>query len=68
VYCRIVRVTLRNRRAVNNLGVKAMTTSDDKKSWTNSLPFPKHWLGYIAIKLIVLALGVFLVLRWKGVL
>jgi hypothetical protein len=45
-----------------------MTTSDNKEIWTNSLPFPKHWFGYIAIKLIVLALGVYLVLRWNGVL
>ena len=45
-----------------------MTTSGNKKPWTNSLPFPKHWLTYIAIKFIVLALGIYLVLRWKGVL
>jgi len=45
-----------------------MTTPGNKKHWTNSLPFPKHWLNYIAIKFIVLALGIYVVLRWKGVL
>jgi hypothetical protein len=45
-----------------------MTLPDDKqKSWHDSLPFPKQWLVYIAIKLIVLALALFIVLRWNGV-
>ena len=44
-----------------------MTTPDDKKSWHDSLPFPKQWLVYLAIKLIVLALAVFIVLRWNDV-
>ena len=44
-----------------------MTTPDEKrKSWHDSLPFPKQWLVYIAIKLIVLALALFIVLRWNG--
>ena len=30
--------------------------------------FPKHWLGYIALKIIVLVLAVWLVLRWNGLL
>ncbi len=34
-----------------------MTPPDDpEKDWRASLPFPAHWLGYIAIKLVVLAL------------
>ncbi len=44
------------------------TMSDNKKSWTQTLPFPKRWLGYVTIKLIVLGVGVYLALRWKGVL
>jgi hypothetical protein len=59
---------LADRTSVNGLGVKSMMTSDSEKDWINSLPFPKHWLGYIAIKLIVLAFGAYLVLRWQGVL
>ncbi len=43
-----------------------MTT--DKKRWHDNLPFPKHWLAYIALKIIVLALAVYLVLRWNGLL
>jgi hypothetical protein len=39
-----------------------------RKNSCERLHIPKHWLGYIAIKFIVLALGVYLVLRWKGVL
>lgn len=45
-----------------------MTTLNSEKNWINSLPFPKHWLGYIALKFIVLAFGTYLVLRWQGVL
>ena len=43
-----------------------MTT--DKKRCHDNLPFPKHWLAYIALKIIVLALAVYLVLRWIGLL
>ena len=39
---------------------------DPEKNWRDSLPFPAHWLWYIAAKVIVLALAVWLVLRWKG--
>jgi hypothetical protein len=45
-----------------------MTMPDDNKPWTETLPFPKRWLGYIAIKIIVVAIGVYLALRWNGVL
>jgi hypothetical protein len=45
-----------------------MTLPDDKKSWHDSLPFPKHWLAYVALKIIVLALAVWLVLHWNGLL
>ena len=37
-----------------------------KKHWHDSLPFPKHWLIYIALKLVVLALAIYLALHWKG--
>ena len=30
------------------------------------LPFPRRWIAYIAIKLVVLAAAVYLALRWKG--
>jgi hypothetical protein len=43
-------------------------TGNNNKSWHDNLPFPKHWLGYIALKVIVLALAIYLVLRWKGLL
>lgn len=43
-------------------------TQPEKKSWHDSLPFPKHWLGYIAIKIIVLALVIFVALRYQGLL
>lgn len=32
------------------------------------LPFPKHWLGYIAIKLVVVAFAVLVALRLAGVI
>ena len=43
-------------------------SAPDKKSWHDSLPFPKRWLGYIALKIVVLALAIFLALRWNGLL
>ena len=43
-----------------------MNPPGSKKSWHDNLPFPKHWLGYIALKIIVLALAVYLVLKWNG--
>ncbi len=45
-----------------------MTTPDKDKAWTQTLPFPKRWLGYVTIKIIMLGLGVYLALRWKGIL
>ncbi len=65
---RIVHLARKDRGAVNKPGVKLMTTSNSEKDWTTSLPFPRHWLSYIAIKFVVLALGVYLVLRWRGLL
>jgi hypothetical protein len=44
------------------------TPEENRKSWHDSLPFPKRWLGYIALKIVVLALAIFLALRWNGLL
>lgn len=41
-------------------------SAPDRKPWHDSLPFPKHWLAYVALKIIVLAAAVLLVLRWNG--
>ena len=43
-------------------------TPPPKKSWLDDLPFRKHWLAYLALKIIVLALAIYLVLRLSGVL
>mgnify|MGYP003345309128 CR=1 FL=1 len=43
-------------------------SDEPKKSWHDSLPFPRHWLGYVVIKLIVLALVIYVALRWQGLL
>ena len=37
-------------------------------SWLDQLPFPKQWLVYIAIKVLVLALVIYLALKWQGLL
>ena len=39
-----------------------------EKTWRDSLPFPAHWLGYIFVKIFVLALVVYIGLRWKGLI
>jgi len=43
-------------------------TLPPKKSWHDDLPFPKHWLAYLALKIIVLALAIYVVLRLSGAL
>ncbi len=46
-----------------------MTQPDDReKDWRQLLPFPAHWLWYIAAKLIVLVLAALIALRWKGLI
>ena len=39
-----------------------------KKSWHDDLPFPKRWLYYIAAKILVLAVIIYVTLKWKGLL
>jgi hypothetical protein len=43
-------------------------TEPNKKSWHDSLPFPKHWLSYIVLKLAVLALVIYVALRYQGLI
>jgi hypothetical protein len=43
-------------------------TLPPKKSWLNDLPFPKHWLAYLALKIFVLGLAIYLVLRFNGLI
>lgn len=38
----------------------------DEPTWKTTLPFPKKWALYIAIKLGALALALWLTLRWYG--
>ncbi len=36
------------------------------RAWHDNLPFPKHWLAYIAIKIVVILLALYFALHWKG--
>lgn len=38
----------------------------DAPTWRRSLPFPRRWLAYLAMKVVVLALSVFIALRIYG--
>jgi hypothetical protein len=40
--------------------------TERKKSWIDSLPFPRHWLAYLLLKLAVLALALYLAFRLTG--
>ena len=40
----------------------------DKKSWHHQVPFPRHWRAYVALKIAVLAIAVYFVLRFMGFL
>ncbi|HEY7765569.1 MAG TPA: hypothetical protein VIB38_11320 [Aestuariivirgaceae bacterium] len=42
------------------------TEQNRKRSWHESLPFPRHWLAYLIIKLAVVCLAIYLVLRYLG--
>lgn len=42
--------------------------NDVQRDWKKSLPFPARWRGYVAIKFIVLAIAVLVVLKLYGVL
>lgn len=42
--------------------------NDNNKSWHDNLPFPKRWLGYIALKVIVLLLVLYVALRYQGLM
>jgi hypothetical protein len=43
-----------------------MSEPAKKKSWHDGLPFPRHWLAYLILKLAVVALAVYLVLRFMN--
>jgi uncharacterized membrane protein len=43
-------------------------TENPEKDWRASLPFPAHWLWYIAAKLIVLTLVTVFTLKYYGLL
>jgi hypothetical protein len=43
-----------------------LTEPKRKRSWHDSLPFPRHWLAYVILKLVVIALAIYLVLRFMG--
>jgi len=40
---------------------------EPKKSWHDTLPFPRHWLAYVILKITVLVLAVLLTLYFYGV-
>ena len=40
--------------------------SNEDPTWKSSLPFPRRWLYFFALKLAVLAIAVLIVLRVMG--
>ena len=38
----------------------------EEPTWKTSLPFPRKWLGYVAIKFTVLALVIYIALKYYG--
>lgn len=46
-----------------------MNAPDNReKSWKDSLPFPRHWLAYVVLKIAVVVAAVLLVLYLSGLL
>ena len=40
--------------------------SNDKKPWTRNLPFPRHWLAYLILKIAVIIAAVIIALYLTG--
>ena len=40
----------------------------EEPTWKSTLPFPRKWIFYIAIKFIVLGLVIYVTLRFYGVI
>jgi hypothetical protein len=38
------------------------------KSWRTDLPFPQHWVGYLALKIIIILVAALVVLHFSGAL
>ena len=43
-----------------------MTEPQKEPTWKSSMPFPRKWIAYVAIKFIVLALVIYVALRYYG--
>ena len=43
-----------------------MSDPSSGAGWRKTLPFPTRWLWYLAIKIVVLALAVFVTLKYYG--
>lgn len=38
----------------------------EKKSWHDSVPFPRHWLAYTILKIALLAAAIYIAARLMG--
>ncbi|ESR22915.1 hypothetical protein [Lutibaculum baratangense] len=43
-------------------------SDDGKHAWHDDTPFPRRWIGYVALKVAVLVLAVLVALWFYGVL
>jgi hypothetical protein len=41
---------------------------ETKHTWHDDTPFPKHWIGYVGVKIAILVGAVLLALWWFGLL
>ena len=49
-------------------GVLGIMAEPDPKPWWQGLPFQRHWRTYVALKLLVLAIAMYIALRLFGVI
>ena len=45
-----------------------MSENNKPDNWQRTLPFPRRWIAYVAIKMVVLVAVVLMVLKWQGLL
>ena len=56
------------RRQLWHEGILGIMAGSDPKPWWQGLPFQRHWRTYVALKLLVLAIAMYIALRLFGVI
>jgi hypothetical protein len=53
-------------RCEANSKLSMTSPNNDNKPWTDNLPFPRHWLAYLILKIAVIFAAIIIVLYLTG--